>query len=142
MDAEIDFHGAKAALFLDDQLLVYRRDDNADIPFPNMIDLPGGGRENGESGRQCVIRETQEEFGITLEAASLQLAESYDNWRGSGPVALFFIGQLSITQVRAIRFGNEGQGWLLMAVSDFLKSADVVPHLQLRLQSWLARDSA
>ncbi|MEO0440824.1 MAG: NUDIX hydrolase [Pseudomonadota bacterium] len=142
MDAEADFHGAKVALFLDDQLLVYRRDDKADIPFPNMIDLPGGGRENGESGRQCVVRETQEEFGIAIDAETLQLTETYENWRGSGPGAMFFAGQLTSEQVAAIRFGDEGQDWHLMKVSDFLKNTDVVPHLQHRLRAWLDRKSA
>lgn len=142
MDAETDFHGAKVALFFGDELLVYRRDDHPDIPFPNMIDLPGGGRENGENGRECVVRETREEFGISIDAQSLQFAESYENWRGAGPGALFFTGQLTSGQIGAIRFGDEGQGWHLMPVSDFLENPDVVPHLQQRLRGWLNRKSA
>ena len=66
MSDEPDFHGAKVALFIEDQLLVYRRDDRPDIPFPDMLDLPGGGREQDESGAQCVARETWEEFGLRI----------------------------------------------------------------------------
>ncbi|MEO9469756.1 NUDIX hydrolase [Parasphingorhabdus sp.] len=141
MDKLTDFHGAKVALFADDDLLVYRRDDIPEIPFPNMIDLPGGGRENGESGTECVIRETREEFGITLEPGALKLAEEYENWRGSGAGALFYVGALSSAQVEAIDFGDEGQHWSLMPVSEFVASEEAVPHLKQRVQIWMETES-
>ncbi len=138
MDENIDFHGAKAALFVDDKLLVYRRDDNPDIPFPDMWDLPGGGRENGESGAECIVRETFEEFGIMVDIAALDYVQNYENWRGGNSRrALFFAGQLSSSQVDAIVFGDEGQHWRLMAVTDFLESSQAVPHLQDRLRHYL-----
>ncbi len=140
MDEIIDFHGAKVALFVDDQLLVYRRDNRPDIPFPDMWDLPGGGRENGESGAECVARETFEEFGIAVDVAALDYVQHYENWRGSGsPRALFFVGRLSREQVSAIVFGDEGQHWRTMAVTDFLDSEEAVPHLQDRLRDYLAQ---
>lgn len=139
MDQQADFHGAKVALFIDDDLLVYRRDDIAEIPFPNMIDLPGGGRENGESGAECVIRETREEFGISLEPGALELAEEYENWRGAGAGALFFVGTVSRAQIEAINFGDEGQHWNLMPVAEFVASAEAVPHLKSRLQVWMEK---
>ncbi|WP_162869177.1 NUDIX domain-containing protein, partial [Escherichia coli] len=43
------FGGAKIALLCDGRLLVYQRDDKPGIPWPGMWDLPGGGRENGET---------------------------------------------------------------------------------------------
>ncbi len=140
MDDEIDFHGAKVALFVEDQLLVYRRDNETDIPFPNMWDLPGGGRENGESGADCVVRETYEEFGISLDVAALHYVEHYENWRGaSSRRALFFVGHVSRDQVATIAFGDEGQHWQLMEVMEFLDSDEAVPHLQERLSDYLAR---
>ena len=60
------FGGAKIALLCDDRLLVYQRDDKPGIPWPGLWDLPGGGRENGETPLQCVQRETQEEFGVAI----------------------------------------------------------------------------
>ncbi len=140
MDENIDFHGAKVALFVDDQLLVYRRDNKPDIPFPDMWDLPGGGRENGESGAACVARETYEEFGIRVDVTALDYVQHYENWRGSSSRrALFFVGRLSRTQVAGIVFGDEGQHWQTMAVTDFLQSDEAVPHLQERLRDYLAR---
>lgn len=140
MDEHIDFHGAKVALFVDDQLLVYRRDNDPDIPFPDMWDLPGGGRENGESGAECVIRETFEEFGIRIDVDRLAYVQHYENWRGENALrALFFVGQLPPQKVAAIVFGNEGQHWQMMAVTAFLQSSQAVPHLQARLRDYLAR---
>lgn len=139
MDREIDFHGAKIALFVEDQLLVYRRDDFTTIPFPNMLDLPGGGREDGESGVQCVLRETEEEFGIKIAASAVEFVEQYPNWRGAGAQALFYVGRLSKDQVAKIMFGDEGQDWQLMAVSDYLNSKEAIPHLQRRLREYIDR---
>lgn len=140
MDENIDFHGAKAAFFVDDQLLVYRRDNNSEIPFPDMWDLPGGGREDGESGAECVVRETSEEFGIKVDASALDYVQHYENWRGKNSrSALFFVGWLSSEQVAQIVFGDEGQHWQMMATSAFLESDQAVPHLQDRLRDYLAR---
>ena len=54
------FEGAKIALYLGDRLVVIQRDDRPDIPFPGFWDLPGGGREAGETPFECVRRECGE----------------------------------------------------------------------------------
>lgn len=158
MIEEGDFHGAKVAFFVanwaasdgagsvhppkdqlrDSEILVYRRDNRPDIPFANLLDLPGGGRENGESGGVCIIRETLEEFGIAVTPDDLQLIYRGTNWREDGvsAAALFFVARLSPAQVENIRFGEEGQYWALMPVAEFLQSDQVVPHLQLRVREY------
>ena len=50
-------------LFCGDSLLTILRDDKASIPWPNMWELPGGGREEDESPFECVAREVYEELG-------------------------------------------------------------------------------
>lgn len=137
MSDEPDFHGAKVAVFIDDQILVYRRDNKADIPFPDMLDLPGGGREQGESGAECVARETFEEFGISIAMDAFELVQTYPNWRGTGHVALFFVCHLSPDILTDIVFGDEGQDWQVMPVAEFLASDRAVPHLQYQLQEYL-----
>ncbi len=132
-----DFHGAKVALFIDDHILVYRRDNKPDIPFPDMLDLPGGGRENGESGAQCVARETFEEFGISIAIDAFEHVQTYPNWRGSGNVALFFVCRLSPEILEDIVFGDEGQDWHVMPVVEFLTSDRAVPHLQKQVELFL-----
>ncbi|MEO9601204.1 NUDIX hydrolase [Parasphingorhabdus sp.] len=139
MSDQPDFHGAKVAVFIDDDILVYRRDDKPDIPFPNMLDLPGGGRENNESGAECVARETFEEFGIRIAIDQFEHVQTYPNWRGAGKVALFFVCRLSPQILDEIVFGDEGQGWETMPVAKFLASDCAVPHLQMRLQDYLQR---
>ena len=56
------FGGAKIALVQDGLILTYLRDDKPDIRFPGLWDLPGGGREGGETPLACVARELFEEF--------------------------------------------------------------------------------
>jgi 8-oxo-dGTP diphosphatase len=57
-------------IFVNDreQILLLLRDDCDKIPYPNMWDVPGGHVEAGESARQCIIREMQEELGLKLKA--------------------------------------------------------------------------
>lgn len=48
------------------QVLLFLRDDDAAIEYPNMWDLPGGHVEPGETPRQCIVREMKEEMEMDL----------------------------------------------------------------------------
>lgn len=52
------------------------RDDNPDIPYPDMWDMPGGHVEDGETPAECIIREMDEEMGI--DVSSHELFKVYD----------------------------------------------------------------
>jgi 8-oxo-dGTP diphosphatase len=56
-------------IFVNDreEVLLILRDDATDIPCPNMWDLPGGHVEDGETPRDCIRREINEEMGLELE---------------------------------------------------------------------------
>ncbi len=59
---------ATALLFdSEGKLLIYLRDDKPDIPFPNCWDLFGGHVEEGETPEVALVREVQEELGISIE---------------------------------------------------------------------------
>ena len=47
------------------------------------------------------------------------------------------VGQLRQEQFDNIIFGDEGQGYQLMNVEEFLSSSQVVPQLQERLRDYL-----
>ncbi len=134
------FTGAKLAAFLGDDILVYRRDDRDDIPFPGLLDLPGGGREGDESPAACVLRELAEEFGLTLPASRLHYARAY-RLGDDLTTAHFFAAYITEDEVAAVRFGDEGQDWAMMAAADFVADADGVPRLRDWLAQYLATDA-
>lgn len=136
-EAETRFAGAKLALFLGAQLLVIRRDDRPDIPFPDHWDLPGGGREGEESPLDCALRETHEEVGLVVPGERVGWGVSY--LRPAGRMWLF-AAHLSRRHIVKVRFGNEGQGWRMMAPTDYIRHPRAIPHFADCLARYL--DSA
>lgn len=137
------FNGAKLALLCDDQILVYQRDDKPDIPWPGLWDLPGGGREDGETPARCALRELEEEFGLVLDETRLTWGRCYPPRQPGYLPSWLFAGQLDGAEIATIRFGDEGQHWRLMTLADFLAHPQGVPHLQQRLRDYLeAREAA
>ena len=141
MEIEIsDFTGCKIALFCGDKLLTILRDDKANIPWPNMWELPGGGREGDESPFECVAREVYEELGIHLTEDCLLWSKVYPSMLYEGWHSVFMVGQLSQEQFDNITFGDEGQSYQLVNVEEFLSSSQVVPQLQDRVRDYMERD--
>lgn len=101
-----------------------------------MWDLPGGGREGDESPIECGIREVNEEFGLTLDAADVILVERNQS-ATSGLGNYFCAVKIGQADVANIRFGDEGQRWEMMSVSDFVNHEGAVPQLRDRLSSFL-----
>lgn len=134
-----EFAGAKVALFLGDQLLVIRRDNRPDIPWPDHLDLPGGGRDPGETPEQCVVRETREEVGLTILADQLMLVRAYERPLG---LMVFFAAHLPAAAVEQVVLGDEGQGWMLMAPEVFAAHDEAVPHFREQVLTYLAGSRA
>ena len=138
MDIEIsDFTGSKIALICGGKVLTILRDDKDDIPCPNMWELPGGGREGDESPFECARREVYEELGIHLTEDCLLWSKVYPSVLFADKQSVFLVGQLTQKQFDSIVFGDEGQGYQLMNVEEFLSSSQVVPQLQDRLKDYL-----
>lgn len=129
------FDGAKAALFLGDRLLVIRRDDRPDISFPGSLDFPGGGREGDESPEATLAREMREEVGLEMGRAEMLWRRSFDGATRPGLVWFYVLRMAAAAQAEIV-FGDEGQGWSLMAPEAFLAAPDAVPALQARLRLW------
>lgn len=132
------FVGAKAALFQGNRLLTYLRDDRADLPWPGMWDLPGGGREGDETPEHCLLRELAEEFGLRLTPDRLTYRRLWPSMTGAALPGVFFAGDLTAAEVAAIRFGREGQRWQMMPVATFLCHPRSVPALIARVQAAVA----
>ena len=132
-----DFTGSKIALFYGDKLLTILRDDKENIPWPNMWELPGGGREGDESPLECAAREVHEELGIHLNEDCLLWGKIYPSVIFEGKQSVFMVGQLRQEQFDNITFGDEGQAYKLMPIKEFLVSSQVVPQLQERVRDYL-----
>lgn len=138
MEIEIsDFTGCKIALFCGDKLLTILRDDKSNIPYPNTWELPGGGREGDESPFECVAREVYEELGIHLIEECLLWSKVYPSMLFEGKESVFLVGKLRQEQFDSIVFGDEGQGYRLMSIEEFLSSDKVVPQLQDRVRDYM-----
>ncbi|MFZ7333233.1 NUDIX hydrolase [Streptococcus pluranimalium] len=132
-----DFSGAKIALLKDDQILSILRDDIPTIPFPNTWDLPGGGREGEETPFECVQREVFEELGITISKDSISWAKVYPGMVDPSKESVFMVGEIIQDQIDQIVFGDEGQGWKMMPITDFLDDDQVYGSLKERLRDWM-----
>ena len=140
MEIELtDFTGSKIALFCGDKLLTILRDDKPTIPWPNMWELPGGGREGDESPFECAAREVYEELGIHLTEDCLLWNKVYPSMLFEGRQSVFMVGQLRQEQFENITFGDEGQAYKLMGVEEFLASSQVVPQLQERVRDYVEK---
>ena len=137
LDSRMDFQGCKIALICGESVLTILRDDKENIPWPNMWELPGGGREGNESPFECVAREVYEELGIHLDEDCLLWSKIYPSVIFKDKQSVFMVGQLRQEQFDNIIFGDEGQAYKLMPVEEFLNSKQAVPQLQERLKDYL-----
>ena len=51
---------------------MYLRDDKPDIAYPNQWCLLGGMIEPGETPRECIVREIEEEIGVVLDPSEVE----------------------------------------------------------------------
>lgn len=131
---QTEFSGAKLALFLGQSLLVIRRDDRADIPWPDHWDLPGGGRDGDETPLDCALRETREEVGLVVPADQVIWRVNY--LRPHGRI-WFFAAHLPATWSAQVVLGDEGQEWQLMEPCDYIRHPKAVPHFAGQLDIYL-----
>jgi len=137
LEKRFDFTGCKIALFCDGQILTILRDDKATIPWPDMWELPGGGREGDETPFECAAREVYEELSIQLSKDDVIWSWIYPSMLDENKKSVFLVGQLTQEQFDSIVFGDEGQAYKLMSIEEFLNSKQAVPQLQGRLRDYL-----
>jgi 8-oxo-dGTP diphosphatase len=128
MTADAEFFGSKAVLICGDRLAVLRRDDIPEIPYPGLIDLPGGMREPGETPEACASRETFEEIGLRIETARY-VWRAFKTHRPNRAVWVL-AAHISEREAGALRLGDEGQACWMMELPAFLAAPDAIPHQQ------------
>lgn len=135
---QFDFTGVKVALLVEQSILVILRDNNPAIPWPNMWELTGGGREGQETPLECLRREVWEELGLVLEEESIIWSRIYPSMLDKDRSAVFVVAQISQEQYQEIDFGDEGQEFKLMPIEDFIKAEGIIPQLQERFKDYLS----
>ncbi|WP_327119059.1 NUDIX domain-containing protein [Nocardia sp. NBC_01730] len=70
------------------QLLLHLRDDLPHVTWPGYWSVLGGGCDPGENPRQAIVRELDEEAGLSVDQLS-ELFETRDE-HGSGQLITFF----------------------------------------------------
>ena len=135
---QFDFTGVKAALLVEQSILVILRDNKPAIPWPNMWELTGGGREGLETPLECLRREVWEELGLILEEKSIIWSKIYPSMLDKDRSAVFVVVQISQEQYQEIDFGDEGQEFKLMPIEDFIKAEGIIPLLQERFKDYLS----
>ena len=139
LDKHLDFTGCKIALICDGRILTILRDDKPTIPWPNLWELPGGGREGNESPFECVSREVYEELSIQLLKDDIVWSWIYPSMLDENKNSVFLVGKLTQEQFDSIVFGDEGQGYKLVRLEEFLASDRVVPQLQERVRDYVEK---
>ena len=137
LDKHLDFTGCKIALICDGRILTILRDDKPTIPWPNLWELPGGGREGDESPFECVAREVYEELSIQLSKDDIIWSWIYPSMLDENKKSVFLVGKLTQEQFDSITFGDEGQAYKLMNIEEFLTLDQVVPQLQERVRDYV-----
>ncbi len=129
------FSGAKIAVLGAGQVVTLLRDRKDGIPHAGLWDLPGGGRERGESPFDCALRETWEETGLRFSPADVVWRREYPGETGA---TWFLVARPGWLVLPRPELGGEGQAVRWMGVEAFLGLGDAVPHLQERLRDYLA----
>ena len=123
------FAGAKLLLRHAGGLLTILRDDRPGLPFADHWDLPGGGREGGESPLACALRELSEELSLALPPDRLTAHRVASHAR-PGMASWLFAGDVTAAEIGRIVLGHEGQCWRLMPVARFMSHPRAIAHQQ------------
>jgi 8-oxo-dGTP diphosphatase len=108
------------------RLVVYLRDDNPAIPFPNQWDLFGGHLEAAETPEQALVREVREEVGVEL--TQWNFFRVYQCTRGDVYPNIKHIYWAQIYQSSAQLTLNEGQRLMSIGLNelDRIKFANIL----------------
>ncbi len=132
----LDFIGIKGMVFFDDKIVVIRRDNNTKN-FPLYIDLPGGGREKGESPFETFKRELKEELNIDINENDIISCYLYEDETYKEHLAYFIVTKNLNIKKEDVTLGNEGLEFKFISPEEFIGLGDGVAHLQAEVKKYL-----
>ncbi|HEY1074857.1 MAG TPA: NUDIX hydrolase [Patescibacteria group bacterium] len=135
----IDSTGTKIALLHEKKIVVLLRDNIPELPYANMWDLPGGGKEGNETPRQCLAREVNEELGIAVNENSIIWEKLYTEPEDTTLHFSFMVCFINQATIDKIVLGDEGQRWMLMPISKFFEDAQVIGKFKPPLRDFLSQ---
>ena len=74
---------------------------------------------------------------MKLEEAAVVWAKDYQGMLDPDKTSIFMVGTITQEECASIVFGDEGQAYQMMDVSQFLSDKKVIPQLQDRLGDYL-----
>ncbi|AHF09268.1 DNA mismatch repair protein MutT [Dehalobacter restrictus DSM 9455] len=80
-----------AILRQDEKILICQRDNSGSCPL--LWEFPGGKLEEGETLAECLVRECQEELGVTIQVGEV-FAESRHTYGDKEMCFTFFEGRI------------------------------------------------
>lgn len=80
--------------------------------FGNDPDLPGGTIEEGEQPIEAMVREVQEEAGITIQAADVHQVYAGDDYSKHGTHYSLFTAKIDARPDVALSWEHSGYEWL------------------------------
>lgn len=117
--------GVKAFVVYKKKLLLILRDNKTTIAYPNVWNLPGGGIDDGETHLQALMRELQEEIGIT--PTHVVYLGKYLHVDGN--IVYRYVVRLTEEEVKKLALGDEGQGYDFFALRE-IAGLPAAKHLQ------------
>ena len=75
----------------------------------------------------------EEEFGLRLPVQRLMRRWVWPSMTDPARLSVFYAGRITLAEVAAIRFGDEGQMWRLMPVTTYMAEPRAIPEMQRRL---------
>ena len=88
---------------------------------------------------ECLFREVDEELSLTLTRSHIDWVKTYRGMLKPDKLSVFMVGHISQKEYDSIVLGDEGQGYKLMSVDEFLSHKKVIPQLQERLRDYLEK---
>lgn len=121
-------HKASVAILIHNKkILLLLRDDNPNIPNPNVWQLPGGQAEKDESPLETVRRELKEELSFVPDNLNCLGKTGSEIW--------IYTFILKDDDVRYIELGNEGQELKFFSLED-IKNLSLTPSLKFYIDTY------